>query len=213
MDKFQELLQKLEHTVRDRRWGDYMNHTKFQNMMKDIGMKLKIFKTSQEMLSIKIEKSIKQHELQMSKQEDHMQSILLCIKKLSTKIEDMDMQFSHNLSNATNKRKKMTFFDDSSDENSNIDLLMEGSPVVFTEDDNATSTLNKKKQRKEPFITPEKSKIFEYFSDEDTLSNTNNLDFSALVGKTKKTSTSKDINTYKCETMVVKNPYKKTNTS
>ena len=89
---------------------------------------------------------------------------------------------------------------------------MEGSPDVFKEYDTATSTLNKKTKKKEPFITPEKSKIFEYLSDEDTLSNTENLDFSALVGKTKKTSTSKDINTYECESMVVKNPYKRTKT-
>ena len=87
MDKFQDLLQRLENNVRDRRWGDYMNQTKLYNMFKDIGAKLYMFKTSQEMLSNKVEKSIKLHELQHTKQEEHIQSLQAIINKVNMKIE------------------------------------------------------------------------------------------------------------------------------
>ena len=87
MERFQELLQKLENSVKDRRWGDYMNQSKLQNMMKDISTKLQMFKTAQEILSSKVERSIKQSDLQMEKQEDNVRKIQKLLSSLQTYLQ------------------------------------------------------------------------------------------------------------------------------
>ena len=209
MDKFQDLLQRLENNVRDRRWGDYMNQTKLYNMFKDIGAKLNVFKTSQEMLSNKIEKSIKFNEMQRAKQEEHIQSLQACIENLNMKIEKMNKEVSQYLSSnadVKSKSKRRTFFDDSSFDAS----LDDSSEDTFFDDgkknpkDNAlkpfkVDTSNIAMKRKNKFITPEKSNIFEYFTDD-------GIDSDGLFKGKKKNLSIENINT---QMNVVKNPYKK----
>ena len=113
--KFQELLQELQLSIKDRRWGDYMHDERQHNLFKEIAAKFQMYRHSQDQMMKTIDqvmKKVKDDQNTLQTLYPRVSSLETTLGALSSKIDHLDSQISFFLSDYKNLKRK-TYFQNS----------------------------------------------------------------------------------------------------
>lgn len=181
-NKFQDLLKDLQNSIRDRRWGDYMNNERQESLFKELSSKFQMLKHSQENCSKKIDLFLKKNKEEkefnegtvrtlysnVALMEKNISSLEKSFSTLTSKMEDLDIQISVFLQKYRDvkeeqnlqKTKKRLLCDDSDDlsDTDNSFASSISNSFSYTNDKSVLSQ-NKKRKKGQSLITPDKKKI------------------------------------------------------